>query len=120
QSHQVSDVLDALSGNEKQKETVAIENDGTPPRDKESLSPLTRFLNNELYGDKEARRKIGEITQTLLDHAVEQGESQKVTLKGESGRLTGYYHQGAVSSDTETSATSGKVVLFLHGSGSSS
>lgn len=119
QSHQVSDVLDALSGNEKQKETVAIENDGTPPRDKESLSPLTRFLNNELYGDKEARRKIGEITQTLLDHAVEQGESQKVTLKGESGRLTGYYHQGAVSSDTETSATSGKVVLFLHGSGSS-
>ncbi|OXX50615.1 RTX toxin RtxA [Vibrio sp. V12_P9A6T4] len=119
QSHQVSDVLDALSGKEKQKETVAIENDGTPPRDKESLSPLTRFLNNELYGDKEARRKIGEITQTLLDHAVEQGESQKVTLKGESGRLTGYYHQGAVSSDTETSATSGKVVLFLHGSGSS-
>lgn len=119
QSHQVSDVLDALSGNEKQKETVAIENDGTPPRDKESLSPLTRFLNNELYGDREARRKIGEITQTLLDHAVEQGESQKVTLKGESGRLTGYYHQGAVSSDTETSATSGKVVLFLHGSGSS-
>lgn len=120
QSHQVSDVLDALSGNEKQKETVAIENDGTPPRDKESLSPLTRFLNNELYGDKEARRKIGEITQTLLDHAVEQGESQKVTLKGESGRLTGYYHQGAASSEGETSATSGKVVLFLHGSGSSS
>ncbi|ENM3906452.1 MARTX multifunctional-autoprocessing repeats-in-toxin holotoxin RtxA [Vibrio cholerae] len=119
QSHQVTDVLDALSGNEKPKENVAIENDGTPPRDKESLSPLTRFLNNELYGDKEARRKIGEITQTLLDHAVENGESQKVTLKGEAGRLTGYYHQGAVSSEGETSATSGKVVLFLHGSGSS-
>ncbi|OEE33990.1 peptidase C80, partial [Vibrio anguillarum] len=120
QSHQVSDVLDALSGNEKQKETVAIENDGTPPRDKESLSPLTRFLNNELYGDKEARRKIGEITQTLLDHAVEKGESQKITLQGEAGRLTGYYHQGTASSEGETSATSGKVVLFLHGSGSSS
>ncbi|EMK6855115.1 MARTX multifunctional-autoprocessing repeats-in-toxin holotoxin RtxA [Vibrio cholerae] len=119
QSHQVTDVLDALSGNEKPKENVAIENDGTPPRDKESLSPLTRFLNNELYGDKEARRKIGEITQTLLDHAVENGESQKVTLKGEAGRLTGYYHQGAASSEGETSATSGKVVLFLHGSGSS-
>ncbi len=119
QSHQVTDVLDALSGNEKHKENVAIENDGTPPRDKESLSPLTRFLNNELYGEKDARRKIGEITQTLLDHAVENGESQKVTLKGEAGRLTGYYHQGAVSSEGETSATSGKVVLFLHGSGSS-
>ncbi|OQK37668.1 MARTX multifunctional-autoprocessing repeats-in-toxin holotoxin RtxA [Vibrio vulnificus] len=110
QSHQV---------NEKHKENVAIENDGTPPRDKESLSPLTRFLNNELYGEKDARRKIGEITQTLLDHAVENGESQKVTLKGEAGRLTGYYHQGAASSEGETSATSGKVVLFLHGSGSS-
>ncbi|EPF7649698.1 MARTX multifunctional-autoprocessing repeats-in-toxin holotoxin RtxA [Vibrio vulnificus] len=119
QSHQVTDVLDALSGNEKHKENVAIENDGTPPRDKESLSPLTRFLNNELYGEKDARRKIGEITQTLLDYAVENGESQKVTLKGEAGRLTGYYHQGAASSEGETSATSGKVVLFLHGSGSS-
>ncbi|HAS8558983.1 TPA: MARTX multifunctional-autoprocessing repeats-in-toxin holotoxin RtxA [Vibrio vulnificus] len=119
QSHQVTDVLDALSGNEKHKENVAIENDGTPPRDKESLSPLTRFLNNELYGEKDVRRKIGDITQTLLDHAVENGESQKVTLKGEAGRLTGYYHQGAASSEGETSATSGKVVLFLHGSGSS-
>ncbi|EIT7145066.1 MARTX multifunctional-autoprocessing repeats-in-toxin holotoxin RtxA [Vibrio vulnificus] len=119
QSHQVTDVLDALSGNEKHKENVAIENDGTPPRDKESLSPLTRFLNNELYGEKDARRKIGDITQTLLDHAVENGESQKVTLKGEAGRLTGYYHQGAASSEGETSATSGKVVLFLHGYGSS-
>ncbi|EKF9772330.1 MARTX multifunctional-autoprocessing repeats-in-toxin holotoxin RtxA [Vibrio cholerae] len=119
QSHQVTDVLDALSGNEKPKENVAIENDGTPPRDKESLSPLTRFLNNELYGDKEARRKIGEITQTLLDHAVEKGESQKITLQGEAGRLTGYYHQGTASREGETSTTSGKVVLFLHGSGSS-
>ncbi|MCA0758763.1 alpha/beta fold hydrolase [Vibrio vulnificus] len=116
---EVTDVLDPLSGNEKHKENVAIENDGTPPRDKESLSPLTRFLNNELYGEKDARRKIGDITQTLLDHAVENGESQKVTLKGEAGRLTGYYHQGAASSEGETSATSGKVVLFLHGSGSS-
>ncbi|HAS8176795.1 TPA: MARTX multifunctional-autoprocessing repeats-in-toxin holotoxin RtxA [Vibrio vulnificus] len=119
QSHQATDLLDALSGNEKHKENVAIENDGTPPRDKESLSPLTRFLNNELYGEKDVRRKIGDITQTLLDHAVENGESQKVTLKGEAGRLTGYYHQGAASSEDETSATSGKVVLFLHGSGSS-
>ncbi|EJU9865654.1 MARTX multifunctional-autoprocessing repeats-in-toxin holotoxin RtxA [Vibrio vulnificus] len=119
QSHQATDLLDALSGNEKHKENVAIENDGTPPRDKESLSPLTRFLNNELYGEKDARRKIGDITQTLLDHAVENGESEKVTLKGEAGRLTGYYHQGAASSEDETSATSGKVVLFLHGSGSS-
>ncbi|EHU4974728.1 MARTX multifunctional-autoprocessing repeats-in-toxin holotoxin RtxA [Vibrio vulnificus] len=119
QSHQATDLLDALSGNEKHKENVAIENDGTPPRDKESLSPLTRFLNNELYGEKDVRRKIGDITQTLLDHAVENGESQKVTLKGEAGRLTGYYHQGAAPSEDETSATSGKVVLFLHGSGSS-
>ncbi|EKF9116704.1 MARTX multifunctional-autoprocessing repeats-in-toxin holotoxin RtxA [Vibrio cholerae] len=119
QSHQVTDLLDALSGNEKPKENVAIENDGTPPRDKESLSPLTRFLNNELYGDKEARRKIGEITQTLLDHAVEKGESQKITLQGEAGRLTGYYHQGTAPSEGETSSPSGKVVLFLHGSGSS-
>lgn len=119
QSHQVNDVLDDVSGSEKHKYNVVIENDGTPPRDKESLSPLTRFLNNELYGKKDARRKIDGITQTLLDHALEKGESQKVTLKGEAGRLTGYYHQGTASSEGETRTASGKVVLFLHGSGSS-
>nr|WP_240314500.1 MARTX multifunctional-autoprocessing repeats-in-toxin holotoxin RtxA [Vibrio tetraodonis] len=119
QRHQVNDVDDVLSGSEKNKDKVAIENGGKPPRDKESLSPLTRFLNNELYGEKDARRKIGNITQTLLAHAVEKGESQKVTLKGEAGRLTGYYHQGAGSNEDDMSATSGKVVLFLHDSGSS-
>lgn len=120
QSHQLSDVLDNLSGNEKQKENVAIENDGTPPRDKESLSPLTRFLNNELFGAKDARRNIGNITKELLGLAVEKGESQKVTLNGEAGRLSGYFHHGVKASEGEENAGDGKVVLFLHGSGSSS
>ncbi|MFA0102467.1 hypothetical protein AB4359_19275, partial [Vibrio splendidus] len=69
------EVNDALSGNDKHKENVAIENDGTPPQDKESLSPLNRFLNNELFGAKDARRKIGDTTETLLGFAVEKGES---------------------------------------------
>ncbi|PTP73285.1 MARTX multifunctional-autoprocessing repeats-in-toxin holotoxin RtxA [Vibrio splendidus] len=114
------EVSDVLSGNEKHKENVAIENDGTPPRDKESVSPLTRFLNNELFGTKDARRKVGDITETLLGFAVEKGESQKVTLKGEAGRLSGYFHKGANASEGEESVGNGKVVLFLHGSGSSS
>ncbi|CAH8237793.1 MARTX multifunctional-autoprocessing repeats-in-toxin holotoxin RtxA [Vibrio aestuarianus] len=120
QSHQLSDVLDNLSGNEKQKENVAIENDGTPPRDRESLSPLTRFLNNELFGAKDARRNIGDITKELLGLAVEKGESQKVTLNGEAGRLSGYFHHGVKATEGEENAGDGKVVLFLHGSGSSS
>lgn len=120
QSHQLSDVLDNLSGNEKQKENVAMENDGTPPRDKESISPLTRFLNNELFGAKDARRNIGDITKELLGFAVEKGESQKVTLSGEAGRLSGYFHHGVKASEGEENAGDGKVVLFLHGSGSSS
>ncbi|MEZ8576948.1 MARTX multifunctional-autoprocessing repeats-in-toxin holotoxin RtxA, partial [Vibrio splendidus] len=114
------EVSDVLSGNEKHKENVAIENDGTPPRDKESVSPLTRFLNNELFGTKDARRKVGDVTETLLGFAVEKGESQKVTLKGEAGRLSGYFHKGAKASEGEESVGNGKVVLFLHGSGSSS
>ncbi|WP_456299394.1 alpha/beta fold hydrolase, partial [Photobacterium marinum] len=99
---------------------VAMENDGTSPRDKSSLSPLTRFLNDELYGSKEDRRNTGEITQALLDHAVAKGESDKVTLKGDSGRLTGYFHYGKTAQAGEQdSDASQKVVLFLHGSGSS-
>lgn len=120
QSRKETEELDLLSGKDKQSETVAIENDSTPPRDKESLSPLTRFLNNELFGTKDARRKVGDITQTLLGLAVEKGESQKVTLKGEAGRLSGYFHKGAKAPEGEESTGNGKVVLFLHGSGSSS
>ncbi|PQJ84991.1 MARTX multifunctional-autoprocessing repeats-in-toxin holotoxin RtxA [Aliivibrio sifiae] len=120
QNRKETEELDFLSGKDKQSETVAIENDSTPPRDKESLSPLTRFLNNELFGTKDARRKVGDITQTLLGLAVEKGESQKVTLKGEAGRLSGYFHQGAKAPEGKDNERNGKVVLFLHGSGSSS
>lgn len=120
QSRKETEELDLLSGKDKQSETVTIENDSTPPRDKESLSPLTRFLNNELYGTKDARRKVGDITQTLLGLAVEKGESQKVTLKGKAGRLSGYFHKGAKAPEGEESTGNDKVVLFLHGSGSSS
>ncbi|MCC4790641.1 MARTX multifunctional-autoprocessing repeats-in-toxin holotoxin RtxA, partial [Vibrio splendidus] len=124
-ANSASNELEALGGkrkpiSERNKENVAIENDGTPPRDKESVSPLTRFLNNELFGTKDARRKVGDITETLLGFAVEKGESQKVTLKGEAGRLSGYFHKGAKASEGEESVGNGKVVLFLHGSGSSS
>ncbi|WP_017223230.1 MARTX multifunctional-autoprocessing repeats-in-toxin holotoxin RtxA [Moritella dasanensis] len=117
--HSIDDV-DTLSGKDKVLESVVMENDGKPPREKASLSPLTRFLNNELYGSKDARQKIGDITQTLLDNAVTDGKSDKVTLKGESGRLSGYYHHGNTLEDTvQAQDTSQKVVLFVHGSGSS-
>ncbi|TVU66077.1 MARTX multifunctional-autoprocessing repeats-in-toxin holotoxin RtxA [Vibrio atlanticus] len=126
-AHSASNELEALGGkrkaiSERINESVTIENDDAPPRDKEPLSPLTRFLNNELFGTKYARRKVGDITQTLLGLAVEKGESQKVTLKGEAGRLSGYFHKGAKAPEPEggESKGNGKVVLFLHGSGSSS
>ncbi|NOJ14427.1 MARTX multifunctional-autoprocessing repeats-in-toxin holotoxin RtxA [Vibrio splendidus] len=124
-AHSASNELEALGGkrkpiSERINESVTIENDDAPPRDKEPLSPLTRFLNNELFGTKDARRKVGDITQTLLGLAVEKDESQKVTLKGEAGRLSGYFHKGAKAPEGEESKGNGKVVLFLHGSGSSS
>jgi len=122
-AHSASEELEALGSKRQIKrinESVLIENDGTQVRDESSLNPLTRFLNNELYGNKDARRKIGDITQTLLDHAVTDGKSDKVTLKGESGRLSGYYHHGNTLEDTtQAQDTSQKVVLFVHGSGSS-
>ncbi|WP_047678769.1 MULTISPECIES: MARTX multifunctional-autoprocessing repeats-in-toxin holotoxin RtxA [Xenorhabdus] len=101
-------------------ENVAIDNDGTPPREREPFNPIARFLNNELYGAKDARRNVNEDTQILLDHAVNNGTADKVTLRGSAGRLTGYYHLSAQGTEasTEQSITK-KVVLFIHGSGSS-
>ncbi|MDX7987774.1 MARTX multifunctional-autoprocessing repeats-in-toxin holotoxin RtxA [Xenorhabdus sp. 12] len=105
-------------------EKVSIDNDGTPPRDSEPFNPVTRFLNNELYGAKENRRKVDESTQIILDATVADGTADKVTLKGEIGRLTGYYYksigQKGTEQETEGSHNSTeKVVLFIHGSGSS-
>ncbi|CDL79447.1 MARTX multifunctional-autoprocessing repeats-in-toxin holotoxin RtxA [Xenorhabdus cabanillasii] len=109
----------------KALENVAIDNDGTPPREREPLNPIARFLNNELYGAKDARRNINEDTQILLDHAVNNGTADKVTLRGDAGRLTGYYHVSDKGTDasaeqgTAEQKTAKKVVLFIHGSGSS-
>ncbi|MBD2822529.1 MARTX multifunctional-autoprocessing repeats-in-toxin holotoxin RtxA [Xenorhabdus sp. 42] len=113
-------------------EKVAIDNDGTPPRDSESFNPVTRFLNNELYGAKENRRKVDESTQIILDAAVADGAADKVTLRGETGRLTGYYYNGTNNNGANSNGQNAegaeqkpdhnpakKVVLFIHGSGSS-
>ncbi|SFN49723.1 MARTX multifunctional-autoprocessing repeats-in-toxin holotoxin RtxA [Xenorhabdus japonica] len=99
-------------------EKVAINNDGTPPRDREPFNPVTRFLNDELYGSREDRRNIDNHTQIILDAAVAKGAANKITLQGEAGRLTGYYHSGAQKDQGEHSPAK-KVVLFIHGSGSS-
>ncbi|PHM25228.1 MARTX multifunctional-autoprocessing repeats-in-toxin holotoxin RtxA [Xenorhabdus ehlersii] len=99
-------------------EKVAINNDGTPPRDREPFNPVTRFLNDELYGSREDRRNIDNHTQIILDAAVAKGAADKITLQGEAGRLTGYYHSGAQKDQGEHSPAK-KVVLFIHGSGSS-
>ncbi|WP_387488962.1 MARTX multifunctional-autoprocessing repeats-in-toxin holotoxin RtxA [Photorhabdus sp. RM96S] len=111
------EALQALSGKNRASESVLIENDGTSPREKDSLNPVTRFFNNELYGFKEERRHISDETQTMLNDAVANGSSSKITLKGEGGRLTGYYHQGDIKPDDISTAAEKKVVFFLHGSG---
>ncbi|MCK3668324.1 MARTX multifunctional-autoprocessing repeats-in-toxin holotoxin RtxA [Photorhabdus noenieputensis] len=117
QSDSPVEALQALSGKNGASESVLIEDDGTAPRDTDSLNPLTRFFNNELYGFKEDRRYISDETQTMLNDAVANGKSSKITLKGEGGRLTGYYHQGDIKPDDTSTAAEKKVVLFLHGSG---
>ncbi|WP_198672902.1 alpha/beta fold hydrolase, partial [Photorhabdus sp. CRCIA-P01] len=109
--------LQALAGKNGASESILIEDDGTSPQDKDSLNPVTRFFNNELYGFKEERRHISDETQTILNDAVANGSSSKITLKGEGGRLTGYYHQGDIKPGDISTAAEKKVVLFLHGSG---
>ncbi|WP_323854280.1 MARTX multifunctional-autoprocessing repeats-in-toxin holotoxin RtxA [Xenorhabdus koppenhoeferi] len=121
----VGEDLEALGhSDEKGKvlENVAIDNDGTPPRDRESFNPVTRFINNVLYGAKDDRRNVDSTTQIILDDAVTNGAADKITLQGEAGRLAGYYHNGSQKDQAEQSQekeSAKKVVLFIHGSGSS-
>ncbi|MDC9580144.1 MARTX multifunctional-autoprocessing repeats-in-toxin holotoxin RtxA [Xenorhabdus sp. PR6a] len=125
--NQVADeALEALGQSDKKDkalEKVAIDNDGTPPRDKEPLNPIARFLNGELYGAREDRRNVGYGTQIILDEAVTKGTANKITLQGDAGRLTGYYHHGDQKDQGELHQgkdnPAKKVVLFIHGSGSS-
>ncbi|WP_338803249.1 MARTX multifunctional-autoprocessing repeats-in-toxin holotoxin RtxA [Xenorhabdus griffiniae] len=103
-----------LRGGEK----VAIDNNGTPPRDSEPSNSITRLINGRLFGTKEERRNVDNDTQMILDEFVKQGTADNITLQGEAGRLTGYYYNGAQQEQDGPSATK-KVVLFLHGSHSS-
>ncbi|MEQ5091680.1 MARTX multifunctional-autoprocessing repeats-in-toxin holotoxin RtxA [Providencia rettgeri] len=120
--------LEGLSGNKKvepetsqkwSNDSVSIVNDRQPVRNEESSSLLTRRLNNELYGDQSERRYLDNVTQDMLNYNIDNGEADKITLKGNSGRLTGYYHykKKNKASDLSTKEPQ-KVVLFLHGSGS--
>ncbi|WP_446469572.1 MARTX multifunctional-autoprocessing repeats-in-toxin holotoxin RtxA [Xenorhabdus stockiae] len=98
-------------------EKLAIPNDGSAPHERTPKNPVTRFMNSELYGTKEERRQISQEMQNRINLAINHGVTEKVTLKGEAGRLTGYYHKGQNTSQRDTSDK--KVVLFIHGSGSS-
>ncbi|MDC9596382.1 MARTX multifunctional-autoprocessing repeats-in-toxin holotoxin RtxA [Xenorhabdus anantnagensis] len=101
-------------------EKIAIDNDGTPPRDREPFNPVTRFLNDELYGARENRRNVDDGTQIILDDAVTKGTADKITLQGKVGRLTGYYHNGDQKDhNSAENSPAKKVVLFIHNSGSS-
>ncbi|KML23289.1 hypothetical protein VL10_12805 [Leclercia adecarboxylata] len=86
------------------------------PHEKESHNSLVRFFNDALFGKTEERKNISWYTQYQLNHAIENGQSERVVMPGEAGRLTGYYHKGTPLDEDRNKIN--KVVLFLHGSGS--
>ncbi|MBD2780466.1 MARTX multifunctional-autoprocessing repeats-in-toxin holotoxin RtxA [Xenorhabdus szentirmaii] len=115
----------AYERHEEMLEKVAIPNDDAPPHESASLDPLTRFMNSELYGVKEDRRRVSKYVQIELGRAMDRHVTEKVTLQGESGRLEGYYHRGNsklrnhVANESASESANKKVVLFIHGAGSS-
>lgn len=115
---EVTSGLQALGGHKQGDQSPGVANADTAPLDKQPLNPLTRFLNDNLYGTRDERRQVGDITRQLLDHAVSKGEAEPVTLQGDAGRLSGYLHKGAERPGTPQDGKP-EVVLFLHGSGSS-
>lgn len=112
------DVLDHADKKDDVLEKVAIDHDGTPLRDSDPANPITRLMNNQLFGAREQRREVDYGTQLILDEAVTKGAANKITLQGEAGRLTGYYHSGDQTDQNEPDSAK-KVVLFIHGTGSS-
>ncbi|EIW7864176.1 alpha/beta hydrolase [Vibrio parahaemolyticus] len=86
-----------------------------PLRNRELRNPIIHFFNDELFGKKQERNSINAFIKNQLTRAIEDGIAQKVVLKGQAGRLIGYYHHG----NQTVSKNEKKVVLFLHGSGSS-
>ncbi|EDK26664.1 RTX (repeat in toxin) cytotoxin [Vibrionales bacterium SWAT-3] len=102
----------------EENENVGIVNDGLQVTENAPINPVNRLLNNSLYGKYSDRRNIDGYSEIRLDKYVSQSKSDSVTLKGNVGRLTGYYHHGKQAS--ETSNKDKKVVLFLHGSHSPS
>ncbi|MBQ4667563.1 MARTX multifunctional-autoprocessing repeats-in-toxin holotoxin RtxA [Aeromonas hydrophila] len=115
---EVTSGLQALGGHKPGDQSPGVANADTAPLDKQPLNPLTRFLNDNLYGTRDERRQVGDITRQLLDHAVSKGEAEPVALQGDAGRLSGYLHKGAERPGTPQDGKP-EVVLFLHGSGSS-
>lgn len=115
---EVTSGLQALGGHKPGDQSPGVANADTAPLDKQPLNPLTRFLNDNLYGTRDERRQLGDITRQLLDHAVSKGEAEQVTLQGDAGRLSGYLHKGVERPGTPQDGKP-EVVLFLHGSGSS-
>ncbi|HHQ4471098.1 MARTX multifunctional-autoprocessing repeats-in-toxin holotoxin RtxA [Aeromonas sp. S41-2] len=115
---EVTSGLQALGGHKPGDRSPGVADADTAPLDKQPLNPLTRFLNDNLYGTRDERRQVGDITRQLLDHAVSKGEAEQVTLQGDAGRLSGYLHKGAERPGTPQDGKP-EVVLFLHGSGSS-
>ncbi|MDX7987768.1 MARTX multifunctional-autoprocessing repeats-in-toxin holotoxin RtxA [Xenorhabdus sp. 12] len=111
----------AFERHEEMLEKVAIPNDDAPPRESAPLEPLTRFMNNQLYGVKEDRRRISKFIQIQLGRDMDRQITEKVTLQGEIGRLDGYYHLGSsrLRNHSANESANRKVVLFIHGSGSS-
>ncbi|PHM39494.1 RTX cytotoxin [Xenorhabdus mauleonii] len=110
----------AYKKHEEMLEKVAIPSDDAPPRESASFDPLTRFMNNELYGVKEDRRRVSKFVQIQLGRAMDRHAAEKVTLQGEIGRLEGYYHLGSNKlRNPSANGSANKVVLFIHGSGSS-
>ena len=106
QSKPIHSNLQALSDNHnKVYNKVAIDNDATPPNEKNNFSPLTRFFNDYFFGDYDRRREMTAI--------IMMKNAKKITLKGDAGRLTGAYYRG---NNGIQEATDKKVVLFLHGS----
>lgn len=107
QSMPIHPNLQALSDHNKENNKVAIDNDGAPPKERKNLSPLTRFFNDHFFGSHERRREMTTVMRIRNE--------EKITLKGDAGRLAGSYYRG---NDDISEATDKKVVLFLHGSNS--
>jgi RTX toxin RtxA len=71
---------------------------------------LAKFMQNQLFGNETERRYVENSVKAKINIAIHKKQLEPITIKGQTGKLEGYYYKSYLGTKT------GKVALVLSGS----